>query len=292
MSLDVKRLGASAEAIEAHYDVGNEFYGLWLDPTLTYTCAAWAAGEGPADLETAQLRKIDLHARQAAAGDAARILDVGCGWGGLLRRMVDTHGVGRAVGLTLSRAQLDWAMRQLDPRVEVRLEHWADHEPEAAYDAIVSVEAFEAFARSGLSSDDKVAVYREFFRRCHAWLAPGGRLSLQFIAYGNARPEDLDGFISAEIFPESDLPRLTEVFAACERLFEVVELRNDRADYVRTLEAWRGNLVARGAEAAARFGEPLVDRYARYLRLARYVFELGACDLFRIALRRVDRPRG
>jgi len=210
--------------------------------------------------------------------------------------MVEAHGVGRAVGLTLSRAQRDWIAQQRPDHpgstIEVRLEHWADHRPGEPYDAIVSVEALEAFARHGLSSDEKVGVYREFFRRCHGWLAPGGRLSLQFIACGNSRPEDLDDFISSEIFPESDLPRLAEVFAACERLFEVVELRNDRGDYVRTLEAWRANLMMQEPVAAARFGAALVDKYARYLRLSRYVFELGTCDLFRVALRRIDRPRG
>jgi len=285
---EVKRLGASAEAIGAHYDVGDAFFALWLDRTLTYTCATWAEASG---LEAAQTAKIDDLARRALVTAGARVLDVGCGWGGLLRRLVETHGVRQAVGLTLSPAQTSFARQHPLPGVEVRQEHWVDHAPVEPYDAIVSVEAFEAFARNGLSSDEKIAVYREFFRRCHEWLAPGGRLSLQLIAYGNSGPEDLDAFISGEIFPESDLPRLCEVTAACERLFEVVELRNDRADYGLTLKAWLANLTARRAEAAQLVGSDVVERFVRYLRLSRYMFEAGTCDLFRIALRRIDRPR-
>src|SRR5688572_25683389 len=94
--------GASRSAIRHHYDLSNDFYALWLDPSMTYSSALWSDGDS---LASAQRRKLDFHIEGARAPGAARVLDVGCGWGGLLQRAVDDWGVGHAVGLTLSQAQ-------------------------------------------------------------------------------------------------------------------------------------------------------------------------------------------
>jgi cyclopropane-fatty-acyl-phospholipid synthase len=281
-------LGASPQAIALHYDTGNDFFRLWLDDTMSYSCALWPDDDsGDAGLEAAQLRKIDHHVRQAGAAGAERVLDVGCGWGGVLRRLIDHHGVREAVGLTMSQAQADWIAARPRPGLEVRLEAWADHVPPRPYDAIVSVEAFEAFARLGPSAEEKMAAYRTFFLRCRSWLRPGGRLSLQTIAYETTDARNFDSFIAAEIFPEQDLPHLREIAAAVERLFEVVQLRNDRLQYVRTLRAWRERLRARRAEALRLIGEAGVVRFERYLRLSTVMFESGNCSLYRIAFRRL-----
>jgi cyclopropane-fatty-acyl-phospholipid synthase len=280
----MERIGASSEAIQHHYDVGNEFFALWLDASMTYSCSRWDDGD---DLERAQERKIDEHAARARIGRGARVLDIGCGWGGALRRIAGAHGAAAAVGLTLSPAQRQWSLDRPADGVEVRLENWIDHRPERRYDAILSVEAFDAFARPGLSPREKIAGYRTFFERCHDWLEPGGWLSLQTIAYGNAGPEDADPFIAGEIFPESDLPQLAEIAAAVERRFEVVSLANDRADYVRTLREWRARLRRNRARADA----ALAKRFDTYLRLSEVMFKIGTCDLYRLALRRIDEPR-
>src|SRR4051794_23840142 len=116
--------GAAAAAIQAHYDVGNAFYQLWLDPTLSYSCALWQEGDGDDQLEAAQRRKLAYHAEQSRARGRARVLDVGCGWGALLRHLVEAEGVARAVGLTLSQAQAELIASRADPRLEVRLESW------------------------------------------------------------------------------------------------------------------------------------------------------------------------
>lgn len=284
--------GASPRAVQAHYDVGNEFYQLWLDPaSMSYTCALFVDGEGPEALSAAQLRKIDFHAAAVQAAGGARVLDIGCGWGNALRRLVHAHGVAQAVGLTLSPAQAEWIARQPDPRIDVRLEAWIDHRPTILYDAIVSIESIEAFVKPGTPDAERLDIYREFFGRCHAWLRPGGRLSLQLIAYGNSGPGDLDAFIAAEIFPESDLPRLSELACAVERRFEIRALVNDRAHYVRTLRAWIANLARHRAAAVALVGETVVRRYERYLRLCTYIFASGSCDLYRLSLHRIDQPR-
>src|SRR6516162_3616701 len=225
--------GASAEAIRHHYDVGNDFYRLWLDPTLTYSCALWSEDDRDDMLEIAQRRKIKHHAQSARARGAERVLDIGCGWGAVLKHLVEEQGVRRAVGLTLSREQAEWIASFNHPGIEVRLESWTEHAPAGPYDAVVSIGAFEHFARPEMDDEQKVAAYRAFFARCHGWLRPGGRLSLQTIAYGDVDPAQIRTssqvrFIVQEIFPESELPTLGHILQASDGLFELVALRNDR----------------------------------------------------------------
>jgi cyclopropane-fatty-acyl-phospholipid synthase len=195
------------------------------------------------------------------------------------------------VGLTLSDAQAQWIDEKRAPEVTARVESWADHVPTSRYDAIVSIEAFEAFAKLRLPADDKLRVYRTFFERCHDWLRSGGRLSLQTIAYGNSGPEDFADFIANDVFPESDLPKLHEIAEAVERRFEVETLVNHRDHYARTLRCWRERLLAARDTAVREVGEPVVERYEEYLRLSEYMFSAGTCDLLRIGLRRIDHPR-
>lgn len=288
MKPDLAPGGASSEALASHYDLGNEFFAIWLDESLTYTCANW---DGPDDtLAAAQARKIDALLASCGVPGAKRVLDIGCGWGGLLRRATTPHGVTDAHGLTLGQAQAAFCRAQ-DAGIQTHLHGWEAHHPTAPYDAITSVEAFEAFAKLGLPPAEKAAIYRHFFARCHDWLVPGGRLALQVIAYGNAGPADFDGFIATEVFPESDLPTLAELGTATARLFEVVTLHNRRHDYARTLRAWLAKLKARRAEAVAVVGEDVVVRFEKYLRLSIFMFEQGRCDLYQLQLRRIDNPR-
>ena len=286
----VKAASASARAIEPHYETGNDFFRLWLGATMAYSCAAWTENETES-LEAAQLRKIDEHLRRSRAFGARRLLDIGCGWGSALHRAIQSHQVQQATGLTLSPSQRDWVAGLGEDTIDLQLERWADHCPEEPYDAIISIEAFEAFAQLGMPSRDKIEVYRRFFSRCHEWLKPGGWFSLQTIAYGNSGPEDFDEFVAAQIFPETDLPRIAELAEAVERIFEIVELHNNRSHYVRTLDTWAARLRENRAAAVALVGEETVVRFQRYLKLSSYMFQVGACDLIRLALRRVERPK-
>jgi cyclopropane-fatty-acyl-phospholipid synthase len=287
---DVRTNGASQRAIEQHYDVGNAFFRLWLGDTMSYSCAQYGDDENES-LEAAQLRKIDAHLAGCCARGARRFLDIGCGWGSVLSRAVSAYGVERATGVTLSPSQREWVVAAGHPNVDVRLESWLDHRPDEPYDAMTSLCAIEAFTRQGLARHEKVDIYRTFFARCHEWLRPEGWLSLQCITYGNAGPENFSDFIASEIFPENDLPRLTELVEGFEGLFEVGVLRNDRSHYVRTLATWSERLRKHRAEAVALAGEPTVVRFQRYLKLSGYMFMEGACDLVRVTLRRIDHPR-
>ncbi|AXK36286.1 class I SAM-dependent methyltransferase [Streptomyces armeniacus] len=260
--------GATAASIRHHYDVSNDFYALWLDQDLTYTCALW--DEQGESLETAQQRKLDYLIGQARGAGARRVLDVGCGWGSLLARLVGRHGVEQAVGLTLSDSQAELLRARQLPRTEVRVESWSDHEPGEPYDAVISIGAFEHFARTGLTRQERVAAYREFFARCRRWLPRGGRLALQTNVKGNNVRMDRQTvsdllFIIETIFPESEIPALSEVVEASEKHFDVVALRNDPDHYSRTCAEWLRRLRNRRNAAVQCAGERVVADYERYL---------------------------
>jgi cyclopropane-fatty-acyl-phospholipid synthase len=281
---EVAARGGSAAAIRHHYDVGNAFYALWLDPTLTYSCALWQDGDDPDDLAAAQLRKLDYHLACAGAEQARRLLDIGCGWGSLLDRALLHEQIESATGLTLSEAQFRHIGARGDKRVQLRLESWIDHVPEERYDAIVSIGALEHFASPGDSAQQKIGLYREFFRKCRSWLRPGGGLSLQTIAYGTMQTHENNAFIASQIFPDSELPQPHELLEAASGLFEVTLLRNDRRQYARTCELWYRSLHRRRSEAAAIVGEEKVRQYEAYLRLSAFGFNTGRVGLLRLAM--------
>jgi cyclopropane-fatty-acyl-phospholipid synthase len=282
------RSGASARSIQHHYDVSNEFYRLWLDPSMTYSCALWEPGD---TLEMAQLRKLDHMLEGAQARPGVRLLDIGCGWGSLMRRAADHFAVRECVGLTLSQAQVDFVAAWGLPHCAARLEAWRDHEPSEPYDAIVSIGAIEHFARLGLRRAERVEIYRDFFKRCHAMTTPGAGLSLQTIVWGDVVPDaatiaDLF-FISQEIFPESEFPRLAELIHAGERRFEVVAVHNHRRQYSRTLREWARRLREGRTAAVDLVGEEMVARYERYLSVSYGLFDRGNINLVRLHLRRI-----
>jgi cyclopropane-fatty-acyl-phospholipid synthase len=241
--------------------------------------------------EAAQLRKLDYHIEQIGGRGAARVLDIGCGWGALLHRLVAGHEVGRAVGLTLAKEQIKFiADTYPDPRIEARLQNWQDYVPEEPFDGIISLGAFEHFAKI---EEDKVESYRVFFRKCHQLLKPGGRLSLQTMGYGDVPRErkHADLFIAQEVFPESDLPRLADICLASEMLFEVALVRNDRHDYVKTMRAWFNKLRSNREKALDLVSPDIIERYERLYRTMSYSFDLGAFVLYRITFRRIDQNR-
>jgi cyclopropane-fatty-acyl-phospholipid synthase len=281
--------GASVEAIQGHYDLGNDFYALWLDESRTYSCALW---ESPAEsLAQAQARKLDYLATQAQAQGAARVLDVGSGWGSMLRRLVEHHDVAHVTGLTLSEAQAEHVGAWADDRIEVDVENWADHHPVAPYDAIVSIGAFEHFASYGLVREERVHAYRQFFERCHEWLRAGRRLVVQTITKGGNTQLDREMtrellFVIDCIFPESELPWPSEILTASERLFDVVNVRNDPDHYAWTCDRWLQALLARREEAEAMVGSAVVVDYERYLRASIRAFRQRHVGLMRLAFER------
>ena len=265
--------------IAAHYDLGNDFYSAWLDPTMTYSSARFA---DPGDtLETAQLNKIHRLLDRLDLRPGHRLLDIGCGWGTLAIEAAKRGA--SVVGLTLSTEQKAWAERKiadagLSDKVEIRLEDYRN--TAERFDAVASVEMVEAVGQRWWGS------YLDSIARN---LRSGGRAALQFISIRHelfdsyARNAD---FIQTYIFPGGCL--LDEA--------EFAELARDRGlsweardgfrlDYAETLKRWRGrydNAVARGALRG--FAEPFHDLWRYYLMYCEGGFRGGVIDVAQVTM--------
>lgn len=285
--------GGSAAAIQHHYDVSNEFYRLWLDPSMTYSAGLWPDTILDDDLEQSQLKKIDWHLTAAGLNHSnpigvqvgQKLLDIGCGWGTVMQTHIDQHPANQAVGLTLSHQQYEYILSFDQANIEVREESWIDHQPTQSYDGIVSIGAFEHFALPDTSSSEKVEVYRDFFSHCQQWLKSKGKLSLQTIAYGSLNAKDKNVFTQTEIFPDSELPRPGEIFLATDGLFEIITYRNDRLHYGKTCDLWLKNLRSQRGQIEAQFGSTLYQNYEKYLKLAVAGFYFGQILLLRLEMK-------
>lgn len=251
--LRANSLSGSSRNIRAHYDVGNEFYQLWLDPGMSYSSALF---DGTDDLETAQARKNDRILQRLAPGE--RILEIGCGWGGFAEAAANT---GRHVtGLTLSPAQKGYADARLDGRAEIRLQDY--RHASGQYDNIVSVEMIEAVGER---------YWPAYFATLKARLAPGGRAVVQAITVSDTEfsvYRNRSDFIRQHIFPGGMLP--SPAILAHQGAMAGLALRHSFSfgqDYARTCRIW----AARMAEAAPRIHRFGYD--AAFLRGWRYYLE-------------------
>jgi cyclopropane-fatty-acyl-phospholipid synthase len=257
-----------------HYEFSNEFYALWLDRTMTYSCAYFPTGTET--LEQAQQAKVDLALRKLQVAPGQRLLDVGCGWGAAAARAAELHRV-RAIGLTLSQNQFELAQGRQRATLDLayRLAPWETfHEP---VDRIMSFGAFEHFTS---------AKYPAFFARCRELLPGDGRLLVQTITIG--RPSRSFAlrrfayFLIKELFiGVAELPR-PEVVVAEARVagLELLHAESMREHYIRTLDVWLANLEATRREAAELTNEQVVDKFLRYLEGSRTFFASGETNVY------------
>ena len=267
--------------VQAHYDLSNDFFAQFLDPSMTYSCAYFEPPD--VSLEQAQQNKIDLTLGKLDLKPGQRLLDIGCGWGSTIRRAVERHGV-TAVGLTLSRNQHDLArerLADLGNRVEIRLQGWEEfNEP---VHRVVSVGAFEHFREERFTA---------FFARCHRLMPADGRLLLHTIVKRSLAEMDALGlevthedvlfnkFILKTIFPGGQL-RPAEVVRKYAEAggFRVTRSQSLQMHYARTLDAWAANLEAARERAVSLTSPAVYDTYMRYLTGCAAYFRSGHLDV-------------
>ena len=277
-----------AQAIAHHYDVSNEFYALFLDPLMVYTCAYYRDPGGT--LEQAQADKLELVCRKLRLAPGESLLDIGCGWGSLAIWAAQHHGV-RAHGVTLSKAQADYAAARisalgLDDRCRVEFLDFREVPATNRYDKIAAVGVIEHVG---------IPNYPAFFGRVHAMLNDGGLYLNHGITHGfHWRPTSHTEFLTRYVFPNGDLAGLTETMVEMERArFEILDVEGLRLHYARTCRHWVERLRARADEARAIVGERIYRTWLLYLTCSVVAFETSSIGLYQVLMQKHgDRTRG
>jgi cyclopropane-fatty-acyl-phospholipid synthase len=269
--------GRDASAISHHYDVSNTFYEWVLGPSMAYTCACYP--DVTASLEQAQEYKFDLVARKIGLQPGMRLLDVGCGWGGMVMHAARKYRV-RALGVTLSEQQALWAQRAIK---EAGLEDLAEVK-HLDYREVSETE-FDAVSSIGLTEHIGKAQLPGYFRFLYDKLKPGGRLLNHCIT----RPDDTgpaavtDGFIFRYVFPDGELEGPGHIISQMHDAgFEVRHEENLREHYALTLAAWCANLAEHWDEAVAEVGEATARVWRLYMAGSRLGFERNQIQLHQV----------
>ena len=275
------------ENVQAHYDLSDEFFALFLDPTRTYSCAYFR--DEDMTLEQAQIAKVDLSLSKCDLQPGHKLLDIGCGWGTTAIRAAEEYGVD-SIGITLSKNQQAYASSRVvnsDNKVDFRLQGWEEFtEP---VDRIVSIGAFEHFRQQR---------HVDFFKKCRALLPEDGQMLLHTIVLNSlptlkelgveVGPEDVAfaKFIIKEIFPGGQLcaPERIEKFST-DSGFSVEHVEPLRFHYARTLDIWAENLSNAKAEAIELTSPEVFERYMKYLTGCAASFRKGFIDVIQFKLR-------
>ncbi|HEX6247786.1 MAG TPA: class I SAM-dependent methyltransferase [Nocardioidaceae bacterium] len=271
-----------AAAIRHHYDVSNRFYELVLGPSMTYTCAVFPREE--ATLEEAQAEKYDLVCRKLDLRPGHRLLDIGSGWGGMVRHAVREYGVS-ALGVTLSRNQADWATEAIERegltgKAEVRFGDYRDIS-EAGFDAVSSI---------GLTEHIGVRNYPSYFGFIRSRLRPGGRVLNHCITrpVNNARSET-GAFIDRYVFPDGELAGSGRIITEMQNAgLEVRHEENLREHYALTLKGWCHNLRQHWDECVAEAGLGTAKVWGLYMAGSRLAFERNEIQLHQVLASRTD----
>jgi cyclopropane-fatty-acyl-phospholipid synthase len=275
------------EAVRHHYDVGNEFFSLFLDPTMTYSCAFFSrvpSGHGfrrePPTLEQAQEAKLELVCTKLALEPGERVLDVGCGWGSFVIHAARRYGV-QAVGITLSEPQAELARRRvadagLTDQVQIRVQDYRE----------LAGESFDAVASIGMVEHVGEAQIDRYAEQLASMLRPGGRLlnhGISRLRHGNVEGGP---FSERYVFPDGETLHVSRVILALERAgFICRHVEEFGADYAETLRHWIGNLE-RNLERAEQLAGPERLRVWRlYLRAARNGFEIDFTSVYQVLCR-------
>jgi mycolic acid methyltransferase UmaA len=270
------------------YDISDEFFALFLDPTMGYTCAYFERDD--MTLEEAQNAKFDLALGKLNLEPGMTLLDIGCGWGGALQRAIEKFDV-NVIGITLSRNQFEYSKTRLagiptSRNIEVRLQGWEEFDDKV--DRIVSIGAFEAF---------KSERWPAFFDCAYDILPDDGRMLLHTIlAYSQKQMHErgitltmsdvrFTRFIYTEIFPGGQLPAQEDILQLAQATgFDVEKVQLLRKHYERTLNIWAANLEANKEKAIAIQSQEVYDRYMHYLTGCEDFFRKGISNVGQFTL--------
>lgn len=265
-----------ARAVRHHYDVSNDFFRLFLGPTLTYSCGVWARS-GASTLEQAQEAKLELVCAKLGLRAGERVLDVGCGWGSFALHAAGRHGA-HVTGITLSPAQAALARARaeeagLSDRVDIRL---ADYRELAA-------EPFDAIASIGMVEHVGEVQIDAYAARLAELLKPGGRLLNHGITRQRHTDPDAGDFSERYVFPDAEPLHLSRVLLALERAgFVTQHVEGFGADYAETLKHWAQRLDEQLEEATQLAGEERIRVWRLYLRAARNGFLSGFTGIYQV----------
>jgi len=267
-----------AEAISFHYDVSNEFYRLWLDDSMSYSCAYFEKGDE--DIASAQLKKIDHVLAKLSIGPNDTLLDIGCGWGALVIRAAQQYGI-RCVGVTLSKNQADLARQRvaqqgLSDRVEIRLEDYRDIQ--GRYSRISSIGMFEHVGLQNLP---------DYFRKIYKLLSDEGIALNHGITStdpdSGESPYGGGEFIERYVFPHGQVPHIGLVLKAMqEGGLEALDVENLRKHYARTCAIWSDNFERNSEEIRKEAGDKRYRIWRLYLAGCAYGFEADWISLFQV----------
>jgi cyclopropane-fatty-acyl-phospholipid synthase len=279
------------KAIEYHYDVSNEFYALWLDPQMVYSCAYFRTGEE--DLAAAQVAKLDHVCRKLLLRPGESMLDIGCGWGALAMHAARHYGV-RALGITLSTNQFELARERvraagLEGQVEIRLQDYRDVPGEAVFDKISSIGMFEHVGLKHL---------RGYFDVIHRLLKPGGVCLNHGITSSDAESRTVGlgagDFIDRYVFPDGELPHVALAIRELSASgLELTDAESLRRHYARTLWFWSDGFEANLAKARELAGERRARIWRVYLAGCAHAFEHEWINIYQLLAVRPERtPAG
>ncbi|MCD6291116.1 MAG: class I SAM-dependent methyltransferase [Anaerolineae bacterium] len=271
------------QAVTYHYDVSNEFYALWLDRRMVYSCAYFRTPDE--DIDTAQERKLDYICRKLRLRPGQRLLDIGCGWGGLVIHAAQHYGVD-ATGITLSQPQAELANKRiaeagLSDRCRVLVKDYREIDEPEAYDALVSVGMFEHVGESLLPT---------YFAQAHRLLKPGG----VFLNHGIANrltdpPPKGPTFSDTYVFPDGELVAISTTLRAAEESgFEVRDVESLREHYAMTLRHWVRRLEAHHDEALQFVDEPTYRVWRLFMSGSAHGFAVGRLNLYQTLLVKPD----